>query len=116
MTLILGLLSRWGAVHVSDRLVTERVTSAAGTSSYRGFDAFSNKTVVLRGRDALVTLGYSGRAYLDDLPTDTWIAQTLLGTSLAGRSMFSLNGDTGPPVNLGVQTSLASSTPTTPPS
>lgn len=91
MTLILGLVSYGNAFHVSDRLVTQRVVKDGETRVHR-FDAFSNKTIVFRARDALTVIGYSGRAYLDNLPTDTWVAQSLLGMDLSRRFSMSAVG------------------------
>jgi hypothetical protein len=66
----------WGCpnyfVQVSDRLVT------GGSRS----DPCANKTVVYRARDALVSIGYSGIAYVDQTPTDDWIVEHLWGNSL----------------------------------
>lgn len=72
MTLVLGLLIRGHAFQVSDRLVTQ-----AGDRAVREFDPLANKTVIFRARDGVLAIGYSGRAYLDGLPTDVWIAQSL---------------------------------------
>ncbi len=56
------------ALHVSDRLV-----SAGG----KPFDSLANKTVVFRATDGLVAIGYTGAAFIDGLPTDSWIANEL---------------------------------------
>jgi len=75
MTLIHSeITSRW-ALQVSDRLLT-----VASSSGAQPFDSRSNKTVVLHARDAIVTLSYTGLAYLQDTPTDAWIAHKLNGT------------------------------------
>lgn len=70
MTLVLTAASPFHVVQVSDRLVT-----AGG----RDHDAVSNKTVIYRAKDALVSIGYSGVAYVGDMPMDEWIAGTLWG-------------------------------------
>ena len=86
-------MSRWRAFHVSDRLLTQSVGTTENPR-YQEFDPLSNKTVVLRTPDAFVVFGYSGRAYLDGMPTDSWIAQSLMGTSLTGGSfVWHLGGD-----------------------
>ena len=59
-------------VQVSDRLVT----TGRGVN-IKEHDPAANKTVVYRAADALVTLGYSGIAYIGETPTDWWIAQIL---------------------------------------
>jgi hypothetical protein len=72
MTMVLGLVIRAHAFHVSDRLVTQRTAEAVSE-----FDPLANKTVIFRARDGVMTIGYSGRAYLDGVPTDVWIARSL---------------------------------------
>src|SRR5207253_2787336 len=61
------------SLHVSDRLV-----SKGGTPH----DLLANKTVLLRAADGLLALGYTGPAYIEGKPTDTWIAETVSGTVL----------------------------------
>lgn len=75
MTLILTLLSPTWVFQVSDRLVTR-------TSDQERFDVSANKTVIYHARNALVTIGCSGPAYLDHVPTDRWIAEKLWGEPL----------------------------------
>jgi hypothetical protein len=61
-------------VHATDRLV-----------SLRHADRFEpkypvyNKTVVYRASDAIVTMAFTGIAFIDGIPTDEWIASTLAG-------------------------------------
>ena len=76
MTLVLGLLMRGYAFHVSDRLVTQ---SNAG--AVREFDPLANKTIIFRAPEGILAIGYSGRAYLDRVPTDVWIARSLAAAS-----------------------------------
>lgn len=80
MTLILSVATPAYALHVSDRLV-----SAGG----KPFDPLANKTVVFRARDGLVAIGYTGMAFIDGLPTDSWIANGISqgAASQAGGSM-----------------------------
>jgi hypothetical protein len=68
VTLVLSVATPAYALHVSDRLV-----SAGG----KPFDPLANKTVVFRATDGLLAIGYTGIAFLDGLPTDTWIADEL---------------------------------------
>ncbi|WP_291832694.1 hypothetical protein [Brevundimonas sp.] len=70
MTLVLTAMCPIYVVQVSDRLVT------VGPAPH---DVMSNKTIVYRARDALVSIGYSGVAYVGDVPMDDWIAGTLWG-------------------------------------
>jgi hypothetical protein len=73
MTLILTQASLRYVLQVSDRLVTQEK---------KEFDPRSNKTIIYLARDALVSIAYSGRAYLDGTPTDQWIAEMLAGEPL----------------------------------
>lgn len=58
----------------SDRLVT---LQRAG--KYDGdHNAYANKNIILRTADAILLLGFSGPAYIEDVPTDDWIASVLL--------------------------------------
>ena len=77
MTLILTLASIHYILQVGDRLVTLHPGG-------KTFDPMSNKNVVYLAKDAIVSIGYSGPAYLDDVPTDQWIAQKLRGEDFAG--------------------------------
>lgn len=43
------------------------------------FNPFSNKTVVFGARDAVVSISYTGQAFVGDLMMDEWIAATLIG-------------------------------------
>src|SRR5437879_5929688 len=78
MTLILTAVHRYGVTQVVDRLVTRQTNSGA-----EEFDPLANKTVLFFARDAFVTLAYTGVAYIDRLPTDQWIAETLRDKAVA---------------------------------
>jgi hypothetical protein len=47
------------------------------------FDRNSNKSVVFRATDGHLVAAYTGHAYLDGIPTDTFIAESLLGVNLS---------------------------------
>jgi hypothetical protein len=68
------------AVQVSDRLLTHRIRDRQ-----KVFDCRSNKTLIYRAKDAFVSIGYAGLAYIDKMPTDEWIAERLWGDSLPPR-------------------------------
>lgn len=68
MTLVLSVATPAYSLHVSDRLVSK---------SGAPYDALANKTVVLRAIDGLLVLGYTGPAYMDGKPTDSWIASVV---------------------------------------
>lgn len=75
MTLIhTEITTRW-VLQVSDRLLT---VSKAG--QIEQFDTRSNKTVVFHATDGIATLSYTGLAFLEGTPTDSWIASKLNGT------------------------------------
>lgn len=63
-------------MQVADRLVT---------TDGKKFDPASNKSLIYLAKNAIVTIGYSGLAYLDGIPTDEWIARTLWGEDLPRR-------------------------------
>jgi hypothetical protein len=71
-------------IQVGDRRVTQRETPGAPA---RIFDPQSNKQVVFLCDDAVAVVGYSGAAFLDELPTDHVIAE-----ALADRQMRYRNG------------------------
>jgi hypothetical protein len=62
--------------------VSDRMVSLAGRSPVP-FDTLANKTVVYFGRRGIVTIAYTGPAYVREVPTDKWIAQTLSGLDLS---------------------------------
>lgn len=76
MTLVLTLVTTRYVVQVADRLVT---------TDGKRFDPTSNKSLIYLGRNAIVAIAYSGLAYLEGIPTDEWIAQTLWGRKLPRR-------------------------------
>jgi hypothetical protein len=70
VTLVISVATPGYGLHVSDRLV-----SKAGAP----YDAYANKTIVFRATDGVVVFGYTGSAFLDGIPTDTWIADVVSG-------------------------------------
>jgi hypothetical protein len=77
MMLVLSVATPAYALHVSDRLV-----SKAG----RPHDPLANKSVILRARDGLLAVGYTGAAFVGNVPTDTWIAEILCGGWRGGQT------------------------------
>ncbi|TIP70570.1 MAG: hypothetical protein E5X53_26265 [Mesorhizobium sp.] len=69
MTLIVTCATHFFSVCVSDRLTTV---------DERTHDTLANKIVVARLDGALLTLGYTGLAYIDDLPTDEWLVRAVV--------------------------------------
>ena len=68
MTLIANVCSKDWIIQASDRLVTR---------SARPVDKNANKTVLFEARDAILSISYSGVAFLEGSPTDEWIAGKL---------------------------------------
>jgi hypothetical protein len=87
MTLILTVASSAFVLQVSDRLVTHTefvfdAVQARFTEVPRAFDPAANKVVIYHARNGILTLGYSGRAYVGGIPTDQWLAELLYGESI----------------------------------
>ena len=78
MTTVIATATRQFCVLVSDRVVT--VTRRGRPASVH--DSLSNKLVVFIGADAVAVLAYTGAAYLEGLPTDQWMAQTIWGAPI----------------------------------
>ena len=78
MTLILTHIRNpaW-VVQVTDRLVSTSVGRKA-----KAYDPESNKNLIFLSNFAAVAIGYAGLSYLNRIPTDEWIAQTLWGEKL----------------------------------
>jgi hypothetical protein len=77
LTLILTANYAHCLLHVSDRL-----TSLSGTG--REWEGSANKSIVVRTNDGLAFVGYSGDAYVGDVPTDTWLAGALYDAPAIG--------------------------------
>lgn len=54
-------------------MVTDRRVTKGGSLH----DGDANKNILFGDRNAVVTVGYTGHAYIGKTPTDQWIAQTL---------------------------------------
>lgn len=74
MTQIISLGTPRYVLQVSDRLVSKKDPGKFGTH-----DARFNKHVLFGASDAIVAIGFTGLAYLADVPTDQWIAAMLAG-------------------------------------
>jgi hypothetical protein len=80
MTLHITFASNRYVLQLSDRLV-----SLPSRGSLTKFDETANKTVIYVARDAYVSIGYTGLAYIDGRPTDQWIAEKLIGEEVGSR-------------------------------
>src|SRR5262249_10085532 len=65
-------VSRLFVLQVSDRLLTQ---------GEKSFDPIANKNVLYVATDGIISLGYTGVAFLDGIPTDQWIAEKLTGAN-----------------------------------
>lgn len=75
MTLNLTLLHPTYVLQVSDRRITKELSGE--------IHPLANKNVIYLTRDGLVSICYSGPAYLEHVPTDTWIACKLRDEDMA---------------------------------
>lgn len=78
MTLILSYAARGYVCQASDRLVSKRYPSGAMPPH----DPWFNKQVLYLARDGLFSVGFSGLAFIGDVPTDQWIATILANEPL----------------------------------
>lgn len=90
MTLIIKAITKNWAFSVSDRLLTQRMTDG-----YKPFDAVSNKTVLFFPSDAIVSISYTGTAYIEKTSTDRWISEKLCGLDLSEGKDFVLGIENG---------------------
>lgn len=77
MTLILAIATPAYVLQVGDRLTTREYQYPSGARVVRPYDTTANKTIIYGAKDALVTIGWSGAAYIQGLTTDNWLAQVL---------------------------------------
>ncbi|MER2535766.1 MAG: hypothetical protein ABTQ31_11445 [Rhizobiaceae bacterium] len=83
MTVIITYVSHWFSVSVSDR----RVTLAASGAVH---DDQANKVLLVRTEDAIVTIGYTGSAYVAGIPTDEWLARQIVPSLEPGPPSLSM--------------------------
>lgn len=74
MTLVLTATSPLFVVQSSDRQLS--------TLGGQPWDFTSNKVVILRASDAIVSMAYTGRAFIRGRPTDAWLAEQVAGRVL----------------------------------
>lgn len=80
MTQIISYANRNFALQVGDRLVSERRPRQPISPR----DPLFNKHVLFLAKDAIVSIGFAGLAYVTGVPTDQWIASVLYGKPLPG--------------------------------
>ena len=74
MTLILSEITTNWALQVSDRL-----TTTVGGGQARPYDVRANKSVILEAANGIAAMSFTGLAYLERAPTDSWLAAKLNG-------------------------------------
>jgi hypothetical protein len=75
--MILSLITAGYALQVSDRRV-----SLKKRNRYEPWDPASNKSIVLLGHDGLISMGYTGPAFISKSTMDGWIAEAITGSDL----------------------------------
>ncbi|MBI3281711.1 MAG: hypothetical protein HYZ57_17935 [Acidobacteria bacterium] len=89
MTLILTKASSDYVLQTSDR----RITAGAEIA-----DKQANKGMVYACQNAIVTVAYTGMSVLDEVPTDQWLAETIIGTRFdRDRKVPAFPGSISPP-------------------
>jgi hypothetical protein len=84
LTLIVSMLNRAYVLQVGDRLVTRRWSTSPGGTRLEPFDELANKCVIYVAADAVVSISYTGVAFIHGKPTDVWLAETLDADVAAG--------------------------------
>ena len=93
MTLIVAMANPSYILQVGDRLTSQRLLFATGAVRYRPWEVLANKALVYAASDALVTISYTGVAYMGDKNTDTWLAEQLDSDISEGpRTAFRVGG------------------------
>ena len=75
--MILSLITAGYALQISDRRV-----SLKKRNRYEPWDPASNKSIILLGHDGLISMGYTGPAFISMATTDGWIAEAITGSDL----------------------------------
>jgi hypothetical protein len=75
MTQILSLAARGYVLQASDRLVSKRRSG----HTLKPHDPMFNKHILYVAKDAIVSIGFTGLAYISGVPTDQWLASVLTG-------------------------------------
>lgn len=72
MTLIISNVSKYQVLQISDRLVTK---------SYDKFDELANKSIIFCALNGILSISYTGHAFIGNIPTDQWLSEILIGRS-----------------------------------
>ena len=88
-------------LQVGDRLTSQAWRYASGVVQNRPVEVLSNKALVYVASDALVTISYTGVAYMGDKNTDTWLAEQLDSDISRGPHAALRAGGSGRRVDIG---------------
>jgi hypothetical protein len=77
MTLITAMANRSYLLQVGDRLTSKPSSRPASRPDREPWEVLSNKALIYVASDAVVTISYSGIAYVGSANTDTWLAEQL---------------------------------------
>ncbi|MCP4406161.1 MAG: hypothetical protein GY807_00035 [Gammaproteobacteria bacterium] len=80
MTLILEFVHNYFFVSVSDRLTT---------ASGRPHDTKFNKSIYCFNKDYYICISFTGLAFINDMPTDDWLASLVLRDEFSGHAFVS---------------------------
>ena len=78
--MILSLITAGYALQISDRRL-----SLKKPDQYDPWDPAANKSIVLLCHDGLISMGYTGPAFISKATTDGWIAEAITGSDLGAR-------------------------------
>ncbi|WP_050470483.1 hypothetical protein [Herbaspirillum chlorophenolicum] len=78
MTLIFTKTFANVALQTSDRLVTWKTKE----KNIIPFDRRANKTIIFKAADGIAVIGFAGAAFINNVPTDEWLAEVLYGRRL----------------------------------
>jgi hypothetical protein len=92
VTIILSLVTAHYVLQASDRLLTVEKAE----NRYEPWDPASNKSVIVLARDGLISMGYSGPAFISSVPVDGWIAEVLAGADLGAGGSGCGRGESRP--------------------
>lgn len=90
MTLLMGVLIKDVTFNVSDRLLTQQLRRGGTFAGTHTFDDASNKTIVFIGGNGILSISFTGTAYMHAIPTDQWVAQVLARMELPSGDNYKL--------------------------
>ena len=101
MTLITAMANRSYVLQVGDRLTSKPSSRPASRPGREPWEVLSNKALIYVASDAVVTMSYSGIAYVGRMNTDTWLAEQLDPEIARGPHSALRAGSSGHRVDIG---------------